>query len=32
MSELDLLEFIEPKDLIEFYDKIHNLFPVCLKC
>ena len=32
MSELDLLEFIEPKELIEFYDKIQNLFPVCLKC
>lgn len=32
MSELDLLEFIKPKELKEFYIKIQNLFPVCLKC
>ena len=32
MYELDLLEFIKPKDLIEFYEKIQNLFPVCVKC
>lgn len=32
MSELDLLKFIEPKELIEFYEKIQNLFPICIKC
>ena len=32
MSELNLLDYIEPNDLIEFYNKIQNLFPVCLKC
>ena len=31
MSELNLSEYI-PEDLSEFYDKIQNLFPVCLKC
>ena len=32
MSELNLLDYIEPDDLVEFYNKIQNLFPVCLKC
>ena len=32
MSELNLLNYIESNDLIEFYNKIQNLFPVCLKC
>lgn len=32
MSELNLLDFIEPKELIDFYAKIQNLFAVCLKC
>ena len=32
MTELNLLDYIEPNDLIEFYNKIQNLFPVCLKC
>ena len=32
MTELNLLDYIEPNDLKEFYNKIQNLFPVCLKC
>ena len=31
MSELNLLDYILG-DFVEFYDKIQNLFPVCLKC
>ena len=31
MSEFNLLDFI-PDDLVGFYNKIQNLFPVCLKC
>ena len=31
MSEFNLLDYI-PDDLVEFYNKIQNLFPVCLKC
>ena len=31
MSEINLLEYI-PEELHEYYNKIHNLFPVCLKC
>ena len=31
MSELNLFEYI-PDELHEYYNKIQNLFPVCLKC
>ena len=31
MSELNLSEYI-PEDVSEFYYKIQNIFPVCLKC
>ena len=31
MSELNLLDYIYD-DYVEFYNKIQNLFPVCLKC
>ena len=31
MSEINLLEYI-PEELHEYYNKIQNLFPVCLKC
>ena len=32
MSELNLLDYIKPKELVDFYSKIQNLFPVCTKC
>ena len=32
MSELNLLDYINQDELAEFYGKIQNLFPVCIKC
>ena len=31
MSEIDLIDYL-PEELHEYYNKIQNLFPVCLKC
>ena len=31
MSEIDLIDYI-PNELHDYYNKIQNLFPVCLKC